>query len=90
MADWLSTRPPIIQEAAVLWPMSMRLSHEGEVVTLLGWTETRESEQSGDPHDLMLIFTPGDPWVDYEDAHRRKVYLCARHVPEVVCQMSSR
>ena len=80
LVAWLRTRPPIIQVASEFWPLESLVVVDNEHMRVFGWTETTESKLTGDPQDLMLILTDGDPFTDYDDAFARRIYVCARHI----------
>lgn len=81
LADWILTRPSIIQEAARRWPIDTRVlgMPDDRPWFVFGWAETTASDQSNDPNDLMLIVTPIDPHEYYGLAMTHKEYVCARH-----------
>ena len=80
VAAWIRTRPAIIQVASLLWPIESIVVVDNVHMHILGWSETEDSERTGDPQDLMLILTPEDPCTDYDGAYARRIFVCGRHV----------
>jgi hypothetical protein len=65
---WLSKRPLKIQAMAAEFPMATPLDVKGIKHWIIGYNE-------GD----MLILSPIDPNLDYDDSVEQKIYACASH-----------
>ena len=76
---WFRTRPRVVQRAHDIWSPGDNFLVEGEICYLLGFGETKESDSSGDPYDLMLILTKVDPTVDYDKAREESFRVCGKH-----------
>jgi hypothetical protein len=76
---WFRTRPLVVQKAHEIWSPGDGYLVNDKLVYLIGFTETEESDKSGDPHDLMLILSDIDPCVDYDGAVAKKFNVCAKH-----------
>ena len=70
---WVASRPPVIQEAAKKWPIGTTLVHDGERLWLIGWAEQADG-------GVTLIFSPINPFEDYDGAQAQKVYICSSHL----------
>lgn len=67
--EWLSSRPPDVQEVARRLPPGCALDQGGMMLYLLGY-----QEQEG---GVGLIMSPINPAVDYDGANDVRVYICA-------------
>ena len=75
---WLKTRPPHIQALAEKYPLGVSIiMPDGRKHWLIGYNEAEDD--NGEPVD-MLVFSPIDPWEDYNAALQNKIYVCAEHL----------
>jgi len=83
---WFRTRPLVVQKAHDIWSPGDKFLIDDEMVYLIGFSETEDSDNSGNPHDLMLILSKIDPTLDYEGAINNVFRICARHFKSVTVQ----
>lgn len=83
---WFRDRPLVIQKAHDIWSPGDGYLVDNRLVYLIGFAETDESDESGDPHDLMLMLSDIDPSVDYDGAVAKYFKVCAKHFTQQTVQ----